>query len=163
MRRLASPLAAVQGHPSGQTKRATCAVLCPMLLLALLLAVEPIPRGAPGRTLAVLEFESQLAAGETVDRIYFSDKVRGEIKRLLPAARVMTRENVVQLLAASGKKLEDCTGECEVETGRLLGADLVVSGRLTKVGTRFKLSLRLHATADGTLISTATASGETVD
>ena len=133
------------------------------LMLALLSAVEPIPRGAPGRTVAVLEFESQLAPGETVDRIYFSDKVRGDIARLLPAARVMTRENVVQLLAASGKKLEDCTGECEVETGRLLGADMVVSGRLTKVGTRFKLSLRLHATKDASLLSTATASGETVD
>ena len=134
-----------------------------MLLLALFVLAVPIPRGAPGRTVAVLEFESQLAPGESVDRVYFSDKVRGEIARNLPAARVMTRENVVQLLTASGKKLEDCVGECEVETGRMLGADLVVSGRLTKVGTRFKLSLRLHATADGTLVSTATASGETVD
>ena len=134
-----------------------------MLGLALLLAAEPIPRGAAGKTVAVLEFDSQLPPTDTVDRIYFSDKVRGEIARLLPQAMVMTRENLVQLLGATGKKLEDCTGECEVETGRMLGADLVVSGRLTKVGTRFKLSLRFHSTKDGALISTATASGETVD
>ena len=138
-----------------------------ILALALLLAAEVIPRGAPGRTIAVLEFEGALPASDGVDRVYFSDQVRGAIGRTLPKARLMTRENVVQLLSSSektqGRTLADCSGECEVETGRLLGADLIVSGRFTKVGARFKLSLRLHSTADGLLISSATAGGETVE
>jgi hypothetical protein len=138
-----------------------------ILALALLLAAEAIPRGAPGKTVAVLEFEGQLPASDGVDRVYFSDQVRGAIGRTLPKARLMTRENVVQLLSSSektqGRTLADCSGECEVETGRLLGADLIVSGRFTKVGARFKLSLRLHSTADGLLISSATAGGETVE
>ena len=115
------------------------------------------------QVIAVLEFDNQIASGETIDRVYFSDKVRGEIKRRRPDLGVMTRENVLQLLEASGKKLEDCVGQCEVETGRLLGADLVISGRITKIGTRYKLSLRMHATREGTLLASSSASGETVN
>ncbi len=115
--------------------------------------------------MAVLEFENQVPAPDSssVDRVYFSDQVRGALSNALPSAVIMTRENTLQLLSASGKRLEDCAGECEVETGRMLGADYVVSGRLTKVGTRYKLTLRLRATAQGTLVSTAAASVETMN
>ncbi|NTV01002.1 MAG: hypothetical protein HGA55_07780, partial [Methanoregulaceae archaeon] len=34
----------------------------------------------------------------------------------------------------------ECTGECEVETGRLIGADLVVSGAALRFGNRIKLT-----------------------
>src|SRR5712691_780893 len=99
-----------------------------VLLLALLLAAGP-------RSIAVLEFENQ-AKDAAIDRIYFSDLVRGAVHRLAPDLRVMTRENILQIVAASGRKLEDCAAaQCEVETGRLLGADLVVTGRISRVGT----------------------------
>ncbi len=67
------------------------------------------------------------------------------------------------LLQAAGKKLEECEGECEVETGRRVGADLVVSGEALRVGSIFKLNLRLHDTRDGRLLSGGTASGRTVE
>ena len=122
------------------------------------------PKAQAGHTIAVLEFENKLPGDDArIDRVYFSDAVRGGVSHSLPGSIVMTRENTQQLLSANGKKLEDCTGECEVETGRLLGADYVVSGRLTKVGTRYKLTLRLHDTAQGALVGSATASGETVN
>ena len=75
----------------------------------------------------------------------------------------MTRENTLVLLQASGKKLEDCEGECEVDTGRRLGADLIVSGQVLKVGSNFKLNLKMHETQDGRLLSGAVASGQNVD
>lgn len=53
----------------------------------------------------------------------------------------MTRESTEMILQQFGKTLADCTGECEVETGRKLGADYVISGRITKVGTRLALTL----------------------
>ena len=40
--------------------------------------------------------------------------------RSVPGVSLMTRENMLVLLQSSGKKLEDCEGECEVETGRRL-------------------------------------------
>ena len=111
---------------------------------------------------AVLEFDAS-RAGADIDRTYFSDLVRGAVHKAAPQLFVMTRESTVELLKASGKKLEDCAGECEVETGKLLGADYVVSGRLTRVGTRFSLTLRLHATATGELLDTAEARGKSLD
>jgi len=116
-------------------------------------------------TEGTLEFDDQLkrADAKGVDRVYFSDQVRGAVREAMPGATVMTRENTMQMLKAFGKKLEDCVGECEVETGKLLQADYVVSGRLTRVGTHYKLTLRVHETATGSLIASATASGKTVD
>lgn len=123
------------------------------------------PAAAPqGRriALAVLEFENEIQGNE-IDRVYFSDQVRGAARDEVPSAQVMTRENTQQLLKTYGKRLEDCSGECEVETGKLLSADYVISGRITRVGTRYKLTLRMHDTANGTLLSAKTASGKTVD
>ena len=104
---------------------------------------------------AVLEFET---AVPSLDRISFSDQVRAA-GTSLRGVSLITRENMVQLLG--GKPLSECEGECEVETGRRMGADYVVTGRLTKVGARFKLSLRLHRTADGAEVSTGNVSGRT--
>ena len=56
-----------------------------------------------------------------------------------------------------------CEGECEVDTGRRIGADAIVSGEVLKVGTRYKLTLKLHDTHDGRLLGGAVASGKTID
>jgi hypothetical protein len=76
---------------------------------------------------------------------------------------VMTRENMLVLLESSGKKLAECEGECEVDTGRRLGADLVITGEVLRFGSNYKLNLRLHETRDGQLLAGAQASGATTD
>ena len=50
-----------------------------------------------------------------------------------------------------------------METGRKLGADLVASGALLKVGSRLKLTLELHDTRAGDLLGTGEATGKTPD
>ena len=77
-----------------------------------------------------------------------------------PGLDIMTRENLVVLLQSTGKKLEECEGECEVDTGRRIGADTIVSGEIQKVGTRYKLTLRLHDTHEGRLLASAIGSGK---
>jgi TolB-like protein len=133
------------------------------LLCAGLLAQIPFSTRAADATskLAVLEFDNDLRGTDKVeiDRTYFSDQVRGAVPRVLPRIKVMTRENTAEILKTYGRTIEGCVGECEVETGRMLGADYIVSGRLTKVGHRFKLTLRMHRTEDSALISSAAASG----
>src|SRR5207237_489085 len=94
-------------------------------------------------SLAVLDFRNKLK-GEDVDASYFSNAVRVAVKRTAPSVRVMTRENVIVLLQAQGKTLEDCEGECEIDTGRRLGADYVVSGEILRIGSSYPLDLRLH-------------------
>jgi len=113
--------------------------------------------------LAVLDFKSYATDFKPEDVRYFTDLVRGATLRAAPALEVMTRENLLVLLQATGKDIAKCEGECEVDTGRRIGADAVVSGDVLKVGTRFKMSLKLHETHNGRLLSTSIASGKTVD
>ena len=125
-------------------------------MLALLVAAQ---------TLAVLELRTKLdgPAKKQVDPAYFTDVVRTKALETSPGLTVMTRENVLVLIKASGKTLEQCEGECEVETGRLLGADLIATGDLLQIGTQLKMTLKLHDTHSGRLLSGATASGGNVD
>jgi hypothetical protein len=126
---------------------------------------EPSQRAPVLRSgkLAVLDFKSYANDFKPEDVRYFTDLVRGATLRASPDLQVMTRENLLVLLQATGKDLGQCEGECEVDTGRRIGADAVVSGEVLKVGTRYKMSLRLHETQNGRLLSTAIASGKTVD
>jgi TolB-like protein len=140
-------------------------VLLPAELCALA-ALSPAPAVAgEGRLVAVLEFRSKLKGEDAAqaDATYLSNVVRTAALESVPGLRVMTRENMLVLLGASGKSLAECEGECEVDTGRRLGADLVVSGEVLKFGSKFKLDLRMHDTKDGRMISGAQASGKTVD
>ncbi|MCA1829487.1 MAG: hypothetical protein ABR567_00600 [Myxococcales bacterium] len=120
---------------------------------------SPQPRSS---MLAVLDFRNKIK-DEEIDAAYFSNAVRAAVKRTAPSLKVMTRENVIVLLQSQGKTLDDCEGECEIDTGRRLGADYVVSGELLRVGASYKLDLRLHETRDGQLVGGVAASGHTVD
>jgi TolB-like protein len=132
--------------------------------LPLLLALMAAAPAMAEKRLAVLEFRNKIpGTRQKADSGYFTDQVRAAALAEIPGLQVMTRENLVSLLEASGKKLEDCEGECEVDTGRRLSADLVVSGELLRIGSNFKLNMRLHDTASGWLLSAAVASGKTVD
>jgi len=115
--------------------------------------------------IAVLDFHNKLkgADADALDAVYFTNAVRAGVKRKAPSLKVMTRENVIVLLESQGKRIEDCEGECEVDTGRRLGADYVVSGELLRIGASFKLDLWLHETREGQLLRGAAASGHTAD
>ena len=122
---------------------------------------------AEGKALvAVLEFKNHLKAADkdAIDTSYLSDRVRGALLDAAPGLlRVMTRENMVVLLGASGKNVADCEGECEVDTGRRLGADYVVSGDVLRFGSNLKVNLKVHETAEGSLIASKEASGKDAD
>ena len=124
-----------------------------------------VPAEAPKKLIAVLEFRSKLTDAEKADADpgYFSDVVRAQALDELPRARLMTHENMLVLLAAQGKDLASCEGECEVDTGRRLGADFVIIGELLKFRTNFNLDLKLQTTSSGELITGAQASGKSVD
>lgn len=131
----------------------------PMARLAAVPAAAVVKSGK----LAVLDFRNS-ARDLGADNVrYFADVVRGASLRAAPGLDVMTRENLLVLLQATGKDVASCEGECEVDTGRRIGADAVISGEVLKVGSRYKISLKLHDTHDGRLLATGVASGKTVD
>ena len=129
-----------------------------------LVSASPVARTA-APLIAVLEFTNRLKGEDKnlLDTNYLSNAVRAAVKRTLPDARLMTQENIQVLLQSAHKTLEDCQGECEVDTGRLLGADIIITGDLLRVGTKLKLDMRMHDTKSGQLISGSTASGRSVD
>src|SRR5437868_7921563 len=141
---------------------------CSLLLVACACATAappPAPEAkasgeAPApRIVSVLELRSKLREGAAIDAGYVADRLRAEVLSSGVDARVISRENMLVLLQAQGKQLADCEAECEVETGRRIGADLVVSGELVRVGDSLKASLRLHETRSGTLVAAVTAMG----
>lgn len=113
--------------------------------------------------LAVLEIRPLAREITAENARYFTDLVRTAALESARGVEVMTRENLLVLLRATGKDLNECEGECEVDTGRRIGADLIISGDLQKLGSRFKLSLRLHETRDGRLLTSSIASGQTIE
>ena len=113
--------------------------------------------------LAVLDLKNFTKELNRENAQYFTDVIRQASLRMEPALDIMTRENLLVLLQSTGKKLEECEGECEVDTGRRIGADQIISGEIQKVGTRFKLTLRLHDTHEGRLLASAIGSGKSID
>ncbi|MFN3199136.1 MAG: formylglycine-generating enzyme family protein [Bradymonadia bacterium] len=118
------------------------------------------PEGA--KRLAVLE----LKAGPEFSadaRAYLTDVVRGASLRL-PRAQwfVLTRENILQSLPP-GTELSACEGDCEVETGRNVGAHVVISGELVRLGGAVRITLKAHETEKGRLLASSRASAKTVD
>src|SRR2546427_483050 len=121
---------------------------------------ERRPRAAEGGRADVRD---EVPPAERINTAYLAAQVRAAAKEALPSMKVITRENMLVLLQASGKDLASCEGECEVDTGRRIGADVVVSGELLKFGTQYKLNMKLHDTRSGELISGTVASGATAD
>lgn len=118
---------------------------------------------AKGTKLAVLEFKNHAKEMPLANVRYFGNLVRGAALLVAPSVDVMTEENLVALLTATGKDLASCEGECEVDTGRRIGADAVVSGELLRLGDEYRLTLHLYDTRTGKLLNAQLASGKSVD
>ncbi len=116
------------------------------MLFLLLILLSPSP---PQARLAVLELHDSLGTKAHKLR-YLSDLIRGRALKL-PGYQIITRENLLTLLPA-GKSLAECEGECELETGRRLGASHIITGELLRLGG-LRLLLRLHETQGGRLLS----------
>lgn len=119
---------------------------------------------SPLQRVAILELKN-LAPGKitSAEVKYLSDEVR-RITSLFPKERylIMTKENI-ELMLPPDVKLEDCQGSCEVETGRLLQADFLITGELIKFGSSLRVSLKAHDTRSGTYLKGSTAKGKDVE
>jgi hypothetical protein len=120
-----------------------------------------VAQAAPSKV-AVLELHDSAEVGDAAAR-FLAEQVRGAALGL-PADSwfVMTRENLVALLPP-GTDLSACADDCEITTGRAIGADVVVTGEVTRFGGAFKASLKAHRVASGQLVAQETATAATVE
>lgn len=110
---------------------------------------------------AVLE---TIGAPNTLDqneRMVLTDILRQIAVTTLPnymGYTIMTRENI-NVMLPPGKAIEDCEGECLVETGKNISADYVAQARAGKFGTNLTVTVELYETASGKLMSSYVCQG----
>jgi TolB-like protein len=135
------------------------------LALPLLVTAFAVPAVAQPakKKVAVLELQNPAGLSDQ-EASYLTNVVRGQAVNSLPAEsfQVMTRENILEYLPP-GTDLAQCEGACEVETGRRVGADYVITGDIIRFGTQLKVSLRMHDTNTSQSKAAEDASGATVD
>ncbi len=130
-----------------------------LLAFALLVCAPAQSKERP--LLAVLDFEGANAGLNPAEVIALTEDAR-KVALAVLAGRydIITRENLVDLLKSHGKTLEQCQGECETETGRLIGAELVVTGRVARVFGAYKLTVKIHQTDPPKLLGIQDANTE---
>ncbi|MFN3201573.1 MAG: PEGA domain-containing protein [Bradymonadia bacterium] len=107
--------------------------------------------------IAVLELSNP--AGLTAqEAAYVTDLVRWAGVGATEAV-VLTRENMLELLPP-GVDLTACEGQCEVETGRNLGVERVISGEIVRYADGLRVLLKAHDTETARLIGVERASAK---
>ena len=99
---------------------------------------------------AVLDFRSTRADIDEQKLLLLTDYAR-EVMFRSGAFEVVTEENAEIILDSYGRELEECTDSCEIEFGTMLGADYVLTGRLTKFGDYVFVTIKAHETASARL------------
>lgn len=138
----------IRNNPTARASAPTTRVAAP--------AVSAHRRPGVRQRLAVLEFSGTAVKDDVMGVL--ADAVRGGVVEgaVGSGIEVMTRENMLVLLKEMGKS--GCSeGDCEVETARNIGADLVISGHLTKMDDTFVVTLKLHETKTASLLGTEMA------
>jgi TPR repeat protein/TolB-like protein len=111
------------------------------------------PVKAANQRIAVIEFvgkadSSQLQELTDEARLGVLDVTKGK------AYTVMTKESIATIARDLGVDLSKCTeAECEVDTGRQIGAHFVVTGKVTKTGRRFKFMMKVFNTDTAILLT----------
>jgi len=94
-----------------------------------------------GQTMAVLEFKGK-GISQT-DASALSDRLNNELYKL-GTYRLVERNQINEILIEQGFQQSGCTSdECVVEVGKLLGAQKMVAGSISKVGDVFSVSARI--------------------
>ena len=83
-------------------------------------------------------------------------------KRLALDYLIMTQENI-EVLLPPNTNLEECVSECQVETGRTIGARFIITGEVLRFGKSLRLTLRMHDTKTGQLISSEVAKSKDIE
>jgi hypothetical protein len=108
---------------------------------------------------AVLETKVLENAVSRSEKTFLTDELRAQAMLVLPDYMdfvVMTQENIKVMLPPN-KSLEDCEGDCLVETGKNISADYVSQARVGKFGDDLTLTVELYETYSGKMLASYTS------
>ena len=103
--------------------------------------------------LSVLEFRGVDVNSDIL--LNLSDQVRSAAIATVPndQYQVMTRENMLQILEDMGRDASCMEGSCEIDVGRNIGADIIITGDIIQLQDIYILNLKLYQTSTGSLLS----------
>ncbi|MFC1890121.1 SUMF1/EgtB/PvdO family nonheme iron enzyme [Thermodesulfobacteriota bacterium] len=119
---------------------------------------------ATQKRVAVLELANRAEITDD-EANYLTDLVRGAASRTLPRESflVITRENIYELLPQD-MDLSKCTeAKCEVEIGRRIGVDFLVTGEVIQFGGELRVILKLYETSSASLLESIDLGGVSVN
>ena len=118
-------------------------------------ASEPVSAPVPEteRMVAVLEFNGVGVDDQVLLKLADSARVTSRNALPISSYHMLTRENMFQILSDNEIDPSCVEGQCAVETGRNIGADLIISGDVLKLEGQYLLSLKLYETESGNLLS----------
>ena len=131
------------------------------LAFALLLALAPRPAHTQEPRvpfLAVLEFrvENKVVPLDTAATL--ANLVRSRVVHAAGGTlKLISREQVFEILSKANKSATQCTAECEVQTAREIGADYVLTGSISPLGDKAVLVLDVKKAKDGVTMASASA------
>ena len=119
----------------------------PRLLFVIFLYCFSAP--AIAKRLAVLDFESANIEQELL--LLLAEMVRNEATVHLKdeGVTIIDKANMLMLLRENGKDPSCIAGACEIDLGRSIGANYIVTGMLNKMDDEWILSLSLYDTDTG--------------
>ena len=106
------------------------------------------------KKLAVLEFRGMGLNEQIV--LNLSDQTRRAATDLLSNEEylIMTRETMMEILSDMGRDASCFEGGCQLEVGRNIQADVIVTGDIVQYGATYVLTLKLFHTSSGALLHT---------
>ena len=124
-----------------------------LVLLGLWGAAGSSAQAAETQRIAVLALQGKKLSNDVLNLI--TDEVRAGVLDATKGQRfvVMSRENMSIILKDMGKDLSCIQGECEVETGRNIGAAYVVSGSVLQMDRSWVCTLKIHEVNTGALVA----------
>ena len=131
-----------------------------LVFLVVLFGVLQPGKALPTSVISVLDLHNNAGLSEP-EVSYLTDLARDALARNLPLDQftIMTRESILELLP-EGTRLSDCLdASCEVEIGRTLGANYVVSGEVLDFAGQQRLILKVHHCTSAAFIGSESAAG----
>jgi hypothetical protein len=109
--------------------------------------------------IAVLEFSNEAGLTQFEAETLADDARAAALRAVGGAWRIMTRENMLEMLPP-GTSLAECSeGQCEVAAGRKVGADLVLAGSVGRFSGALVVRLKLFDTHTADLLDQRSAQG----
>ena len=127
------------------------------LALALLLVVLPALLGADDARLpklVVLELKVNGKAIALDVAMTLTGMIRQRtVKAIGNRGKLLSKDKVFEILKQAGKSADKCTGECEVQTARELGAEYAVTGEVNPLGNKAVVVLEIKRSRDGVTVA----------